>query len=300
MSDVVRIQIRRTEVRMSVNGIIHPTAGWQFAIVAVAIAFCTRGVADEPRNAPDEAGRARRLEKMKRSAAQFKIYRAADRAHPFTFVEAPVMRWTNPENLAKDGTIFLWTAGGRPQAILGLFTYDDEHYSHEWQSLADGPLTAERGKDVEWSPAEAGVQFALVKGAEEPAPTAAGRLRQMKALAPKFSSTFVGFAENQQPQELRMLPQPLYRYETGDSRQVLDGALFAFVQGTDPQSLLALEARSEGEAPRWQFAFVRMASGALTGRYEDQEVYSVPKYNFQDRDPRRPYLLLMRQPAPDQ
>jgi hypothetical protein len=278
----------------------HLTGCWIFTILAAAMAYCTHGAADEPSVAPEDAGRVKRLEKMKLSAAQFKIYPAADRAHPFTLVEAPVMRWTNPENLAKDGTIFLWTGGGRPQAILGLFTYDDDHYSHEWQSLAEGPLAAERGHEIEWSPAESGLQFAPVKGAEEPAPTAAGRLRQMKALAPKFSSTFVGFTENQRSQELRLLPQPLYRYETGDSRQVLDGALFAFAQGTDPQSLLALEARADNGAPRWQFAFVRMASGALTGRYENQEVYSVPKYNFQERDPRRPYLLLARQPAPEQ
>lgn len=275
------------------------TACWKLTLVTMALAFSTHGAAQEPQDAPDDARRAKRLEKMKLSAAQFKICPASDRAHPFAFVEAPVMRWTNPENFAKDGTLFLWTGGGRPQAILGLFTYDDDHYSHEWQSLSEEPLTAERGHDVEWAPSEAGIHFAPVNGAEEPATSAMGRLRQMKALAPKFSSTLVGFAEKQTPQELRLLPQPLYRYPTGDSRQILDGALFGFVQGTDPQSLLALEARSDGRAPRWHFAFVRMASGALTGRFENQEVYSVPKYNFQERDPRSPYLLLAQQPAPD-
>jgi hypothetical protein len=299
MSDVAGIRICRMNARMFAREKFQMTAGRKLAIVAVAIALCTRGTAGEPPSAPDDAGRAKRLEAMKRSAAQFKVYPSGDRAHPFTLVESPIMRWTNHENLAKDGTLFLWTGGGRPQVILGLFTYDDDHYSHEWQSMAEGPLTAERDTDFEWSPAEGGVEFAPVKGAEEPAPGAAARLRQMKALAPKFSSTFVGFDENQNPQELRLLPQPLYRYEKGEGGPILDGALFAFVQGTDPQTLLALEARLEGATSRWHFAFVRMASGALTGRYENQEVYSVPKYSFQDRDRRKPYLLLMKQAVPD-
>ena len=268
-------------------------------VTTLALVSGARSGGAEPQDSSEEAGRARRLEKMRLSAAQFKIFRPGDRAHPLEFVETPVMRWTNPENRALDGTIFLWTAGGRPQVVLGLFTYDDDHYSHEWQSLADGPLTARRGDVVEWAPAEAGVRFAPVKGAEAPGPGTAARLRQMKALAPKFSSTFVGFTENQQPQELRLLPQPLYRYETGEGREVFDGALFAFVQGTDPQTILALEARIDGTTAGWYFAFVRMASGALTGRFEGQEVYSVPKYDFQNRDPRKPYLLLSQQPAPD-
>jgi hypothetical protein len=47
--------------------------------------------------------------------------------------------------------------------------------------------------------------------------------------------------------ELRLLPHPLYRYESTDP-DVVDGALFAFVTsaGTDPEALLAIEARKPG------------------------------------------------------
>ena len=112
--------------------------------------------------------------------------------------------------------------------------------------------------------------------------------------AGKFSSTYVGFAENQTPLELRLLPQPLFRYETGNDPELIDGALFAFVQGTDPQSLLLLEARDDAKTARWYFAFARMASGAVTAHYQDREVFSVPKYDFQ-RNPTKPFLLLPMQ-----
>ena len=60
--------------------------------------------------------------------------------------------------------------------------------------------------------------------------------------------------------ELRLLPQPLYRYESTDP-DVLDGAVFAFVTsaGTDPEVFLVLEARKpagSGE-PAWQYALAR-------------------------------------------
>src|ERR1700719_912273 len=97
-------------------------------LLAVAT-LCAHSGAGKADDRPDEAGRTRRLEKMKRVATQFTLFLGEDRKRPLDLVEAPVMRWTNPENLAKDGTIFLWTRSGRPQAVLGLYTYDDDHFS---------------------------------------------------------------------------------------------------------------------------------------------------------------------------
>lgn len=274
------------------------TPGITLAFLLAVAAFSASPVSAQPDDKPDQAGRAGRLEKMTLSAEQYALFAGNDRRQPLKFVEAPIMRWANLEYAARDGTVFLWTRHGRPQAILGLFTYDDDHFSHEWQSLSSRSLTADRAGEVVWSPSEPGINFAVLAEVDAPAETTAARLRQMKALAARFSSTFVGFAENQNPIELRLLPQPLYRYETGDDLEILDGALFAFVQGTDPQALLVLEAHSDGKMRRWEFAFARMASGAVAARFGDKEVYSVLKYDFQ-RDPRRPFLLLRMQPVPD-
>jgi hypothetical protein len=265
-----------------------------------ALAVCAHAEAkSEPK--VDEARRAQRLANMRKSAAQFTIHAGNDHEHALELLENPVLRWANPENTAKDGTVFLWTRRSRPLAMLQLFTYDDEHFSHEWQSLDRGPLTAARGQQVEWSPDEPGVEFSALIDFEEPAAILAARLRQMKALAARFSSTHVGFTENQTPVELRLLPQPLYRYEPDrETPDLVDGALFAFVQGTDPQSLLVLEARRDGEKLGWHFAFARMASGAVAARYQGREVFSVPKYDFQRRDPRKPYYLLASQPVPEE
>jgi hypothetical protein len=122
----------------------------------------------------------------------------------------------------------------------------------------------------------------------------------MKAIARNFSSTFLRMVDRDEKSriELRLLPQPLYRYErdvtADDKTGLLDGALFAFAQGTDPQSLLLLEARRNGSKSEWMFAFARSASGALDARYRGQVVWSVPKYDF-EADPKSPFLLLRNQ-----
>src|SRR5262245_43165458 len=271
---------------------------WALMLSLVAIVFCARSGAEGADDRAEEARRARQLEKMKRSAAEYSISTADDTRRALKFIETPALRWTNPVGGARDGTVFLWTDRGRPAAILQLFTYDDDHFSHEWQSLADGPLSAERARQVAWSPEEPGVRFRELPGAEAPAGTPAARLRQMKSLAGKFSATFTGFAQSPTPVELRLLTQPLWRYEMTDDQVRIDGALFALAQGTDPPALVLLAARAEEGERRWHYAVARMASGTITARFGDREVFSVPKYDF-SRDPQKTFLLLPQQPVPE-
>ena len=49
---------------------------------------------------------------------------------------------------------------------------------------------------------------------------------------------------------LRLLTQPIYKYETADS----GGALFAFVEGTDPEVFLMIEARTVDAGSVWHYA----------------------------------------------
>src|SRR5947209_7567407 len=93
-------------------------------------------------------------------------------------------------------------------------------------------------------------EFAL-EGAEEPAQ----RLLQMRELAAGCAVT--KRERDDSASELRLLPQPIYRYEAAQAG-VIDGAIFVFVQGTDPDLFLLLEARESGGKAEWQFAACRM------------------------------------------
>ena len=56
-----------------------------------------------------------------------------------------------------------------------------------------------------------------------------------------------------------------------------DGALFVFVQTTDPQVILLIEARRVEGVPRWHYALARMTHEQLHMRDNAREVWSVPQ-----------------------
>ena len=89
------------------------------------------------------------------------------------------------------------------------------------------------GSAVVWSPARPGVEFKPIPGSPAPADSAAWRLRQMRGLrgsSPAARPTARGWTT-----AMRLLSQPLYRYEDtkGD---LIDGGLFVFVHGAPPRS----------------------------------------------------------------
>ena len=184
---------------------------------------------DEPgKDKEDPARREQQLGNMKRSAAQHTLSSAEDPKRTFKFHETAVLRFSNPVSNNKDGALFLWTDRGRPRAVVKLYTFDNKYFTHEWLSLSDGTFAAERGEKRIWTPAEPGLAFRELPDAPKPAGSGAERLRQMKTLAAGFSSAYTATHLDAKPFELRLLAQPIFRYETDDDTRA-DGALFAFV-----------------------------------------------------------------------
>jgi hypothetical protein len=221
---------------------------------------------------PPPPASAKALEAFKAEAAEYVVRLASRQSEKLEVEKEPVLRWDNPARTGEDGAMFIWTLGGRPEMIGTIFTYrlgDKINRKHEYHSLATEPLTANfRGKEV-WAPA-AGVKFAPVSGAAAPAGSARLRLTQIKALAREFTASMKD--EQGETYQLRLLTQPLCRYEPEDKR-VLDGALFAYSLGTDPEVLLMLEARPVKDAFQWQFAFARFHYIELRAMHKDREVF---------------------------
>jgi hypothetical protein len=240
-------------------------------VICTALALAGQAPASEkPEPAPASA---KAVEAFKAEAAEYVVRLASRPTEQLALEKEPVLRWDNPARTGEDGATFLWTLGGRPEMIGTIFTYrfkDKISRKHEYHSLATEPLTAEfRGKEV-WAPAAAGVKFAPVTGAAAPSGSARLRLTQMKALAREFSASIKD--EQGESYQLRLLTQPLFRYEPDDKR-VLDGALFAYSLGTDPEVLLMIEARPVKDAFQWQFAFARFHYVELRALHKDREVF---------------------------
>jgi hypothetical protein len=158
---------------------------------------------------------------------------------------------------------------------------------HEFTLLGDEPIAARRRRAVEWSPRRNGRSFAPIEDAEVPAASAALRLVQMRRLAQRFRLRVL----RENPIEARLLTQPLSRYVNPDAKSQ-DGAVFAFVEATDPEAFLMLEARADDAHPkgRWQFSLASMTSQPIEVHLDDRLIWAVPGYYRQPRSPDDPYL----------
>jgi hypothetical protein len=220
------------------------------------------------------------LEIYTSDAAEYTIYRDASRKDVLELRRAPVLVCSNPTRLGGDGAVFVWTCRGRAEVIGTFFSFPSigpRQLYHEFHSLSLSVLDVSRvGTHASaWTPLAPGIELAVFTGAPLPARSAAQRLSQMRALARDFSASTTDRAERHL--ELRLLPQPLYRYENTDP-DVLDGALFAFVTSTDPEALLVIEARTQAPAdgPVWRYAACRLTDLALLVRHNGKEVFNAP------------------------
>jgi hypothetical protein len=186
-----------------------------------------------------------------------------------------VLRWTNPFVGRTYGNTYVWLQKGRPVAVGCLF-----HNVHPWGSynaelaaLTGTKLVAKRDDKVKWEPTEIW-KWSPVPGAPAPAATAGQRLVQLRALASEFVVELVDTrnksgGEDQTP---RLLPKPLYRYDA-ELAKTLDGALFAYVLGTDPELLLLIECDTAAEKPQWRFGVTRMNRDAVRLKHKGETVW---------------------------
>ena len=249
-------------------------------------------IADEspatPEQKDSEATRIRRV--IDEVIGWHQVFPAADDDEPLKVL--PALRWSNNTRGTENAVTVLYIRNGRPYAAACLFPYD-RGMIHDFQSLAreDDKIVARRDGRVVWEPSRAGVVFAPVPDAPAPEKNRAARLRQIKQLSERFQSSMLGWkADSNDQEKLRLLNRPLYRYEP-QSGPVLDGAVFAFVQGTDPESLLLIELVDDREEQRWDYAFARRTAGKLEGRLDDKIVWTAP-LNPEYKDPRGPHFTV--------
>jgi len=225
---------------------------------------------------PEKGAEIEAIEGFKKGAAAYDI-RLADGANSrVALAPQPLLHWNNPARTSEDGAVFIWLQAGRPEVIGSIFTYKlaEVRTKHEFQSLATVPLSARYGETLAWQAPAAGVTFRPIPGSPVPAESARLRTIQLKNLAREFSASLINERDEATP--LRLLPQPLYRYDS-EAKAVLDGAIFSFALGTDPEAILLLEARKEAGAGdgswRWEYAFARFHFDGVAASHRDKEVY---------------------------
>jgi hypothetical protein len=213
------------------------------------------------------------LELCRSGAKEYRLFLDDGRKTELELKTEPVLRWSNPSVGSIHGLVFIWTNRGRPAAIASIFKWFEplNSMAFEVHSLSEGSLLGNLGQRPVWNSSGPGVEFKPIEGGPRAAETVSARLTQMRNMSKDFTVEKTD-RDNDSQQRMRLLTQPILRYQSA-AEQVVDGAIFAFVQGTDPEVFLLLEAREREGGTAWYYALARMNSVAFQANYKDQEVW---------------------------
>jgi hypothetical protein len=210
-----------------------------------------------------------------REASEYTFFLDDQKQQALELRREPIMRWTSDGDY--NGEVYVWTFQGAA-AIVGCIFSGPEGTNargirHEFHSLAPKPLRSGSRGATGWAPQTPGITLEPIPDAPEPAKNPARRLTQMRDLSRRFTAQVQ--RENSK-WEMRMMTQPLYRYEISDeSSPVKDGAVFAFVwtAGTDPEALVVIEARNTDKGDRFFYAPARFTNCEAWLQYQGKQVW---------------------------
>ena len=214
----------------------------------------------------------------------------------FERVPQSLLRWSNAVSNPAFGDTYIWTERGCAKVIISLFTIGEPRYTiaAECQSLSQAPFQMRREGNLVWRPSTAGIEFKTLEAVRAPANSPRGRMVQMNSIARRFRAEFSPHTRPDEFTQLRMLTKPLYRYQSKND-DVVDGAVYGFVNSTDPEFLLVIEARKIDGKNVWVYAPARSRHDPIRVYLRDQLVWDVPRLSppwHNIRDPSKPYFNL--------
>jgi len=255
----------------------------------------------DPESSIDGKGQStadQRLRFAKRAAETYGFQFGLENKSRAKLQAEPLLRWNNQVIREDDGFLFLWTEAekGRPVATAQFFLVESI-WHHEFQSLSSDGFAAtthdDEGRGWNWHPTTAGLEFTTADKTEPALGSAAQRLRQMKSIVERFTAAVDTNASFESPEQLRLLTTPLYRYSSPD-HNILDGAVFAFVQGTNPEILILVEAEGAGGTKNWRYGFARMSSFHLRVHRDGEVIWMKDRAPVPTPDATSPYFFRLR------
>jgi hypothetical protein len=251
-------------------------------------------VADPATEAVADKARQEEVAALARAQARLlNVQVGVDQLEKAVLIEQPLLRWSNPTAGSVYGEVHLWALDGRPAAIASIYRWYHpfKDSTVEFVSVSEQPVQAREGTVTQWNSRTGGTTFRDLIDAPTPGETTRIRLSQMRSLARQFTTELTDKRGGDEVErKLRLLEQPVYRYEC-PSRKVIDGGLFAFVEGTDPEAWLLLEVVDAESGRAWRFAVARMNVDPLRIRRGEQIVKSWDGLREAWSDRTRPYVM---------
>jgi hypothetical protein len=233
-----------------------------------ALAQRDKESAKDPAQAEEQKQtRQRMLERWHKMRA---FVRVADKEQEVDRLKDPIFAYAEPaRETGGVGTMWVWGTRGRPVALLAQSKANNRPvWGFELVALTEG-VSVVMHDGWRWCPKSA-VKTAPFADAPPPADSDVRRLSQMKSLVEQFSLSEQHKGESF---ELRLLPRPVYRYQDKDNG-LLDGSLFNFAHGTNPEVLALIECRKESSGPVWSYGFLPLAGAGVTAKLDGKPVWS--------------------------
>lgn len=191
----------------------------------------------------------------------------------------PALKWTNPVSGIEHGLLVLWHDDHRPAVFAQVFKLPAPQnlWLHEGQSVIAEPLRFTLNEKPVWSPSPSTAAFKTLEKIDAPAEKPAARLVQARAISRRFAASedFRTTGNSAASRfELRLSPQPVYQY-TSEKLNVLSGTVFAFVNGTDPEVLLMIEAFRNESGTGWRYLLAPMTCWAVAATWDGAPVWQV-------------------------
>lgn len=263
-------------------------------LVVAALLVASTAPADPPEKGagPDADEEIRRAAEKVVDEIDLELF-SADSWIKVERIEKPLLYFGDSTRNNDRGSVWGWGRKGRPVALLELYQNltDRTQWVFAICNTSGGKVRATRAGAPWWRENDSASELKDVPGAPAPSTEPAQRQRQLKLLAQKFTGHQFWDPDNSR-YELRRLERPLlaYRDEAGG---VLDGALVTLANGTNPEILVVLEARTDPKdrtKAAWQYTVGRLAHAELHLEYDGREVFSAPRGNrVAGRD--KPYWL---------
>jgi len=196
-------------------------------------------------------------------------------------VPKPVFRYSDEERFIPDATLWVWTRDARPvafQKVEGNNHGGGQMWTICFASLSEGLLNVRwplARPQREYAARTPGVTFEPIPKVDPPAETARKRTMQLRALKDRFSGRLGVNDQGKGGAATRTMATPIFEYADSESKLPL-GAIFGLSStGTNPDLLLLIEARRDGEGKwRWEHAHARMTSASVRMRLDEDEIWA--------------------------
>ena len=205
-----------------------------------------------------------------------------------TVASKPLLRYSDPTrggvkgstNFLLDATVWRLGTEGRPTALVTVEIYQAPDTSRivafEFLSLTEARFALKhKTEKIRWDATGSALTMKELPDAPKPAATAAARLVQMRQLSRRFAAKE---RLNKESIECRLLTQPIDRYQSAADK-IVDGAIFAFANGTNPELGVVFECDGE----HWKYGIIRLTSAESSVTLDGQQVAAYESYNPRGR-----------------